>query len=459
MNDFTSFPIHQKSFFDFVDLGAVSDGSKFAGIKSGVGLFNAAALRSYVIAGIAPVYLSVVADFGAVGDGVTNNDAAFAAARAAVVSGSSSGVHVELVFPAGVYLYTVSPNWAVNNTTYTAHGEVRLQYSGTGNAWIFDGGDPAAVSGIRVRGNFIIQAPPTALDGVYIRACHHCWFEFKVRGCGTSSSGVHVLFCVCSEFRVVVSNNEDLGGWYLSAKPLNGLCVDIRGALEPTSYCTFPMPILEGVDVGIAVLGGYGNLFLGGTAEGCSTRGVQIAANNTNNKFIGMDFESNVVQDIYCQGNYNSFIECDSQSQITFDTPGLANRLIGGNCFNITTGAGAASSLFMGVHWNRTGGATINDNGTLTRFRDIYDTFNGIHSNSPPAQSGITVGASPFTYTNNTGNDQTVMISGGTVSAVLFVRLASANSLGVTAGTVLLSPGDGVTVTYSVAPTMRLYSR
>lgn len=63
----------------------------------------------------------------------------------------------------------------------------------------------------------------------------------------------------------------------------------------------------------------------------------------------------------------------------------------------------------------------------------------------------ITVGASPFSYTNISGAKQLTFVNGGTVSAVAI------NGTTVVAGSntsVPLQNGDYVTVTYSVAPTM-----
>lgn len=79
-----------------------------------------------------------------------------------------------------------------------------------------------------------------------------------------------------------------------------------------------------------------------------------------------------------------------------------------------------------------------------------------------PAQNGsgvlnvgvVTPGASPYTYTNNDGYPETMIIEGGTVSAVALIRSTSTIALGATSDIVPLQPLDKVKVTYSVAPTM-----
>lgn len=66
------------------------------------------------------------------------------------------------------------------------------------------------------------------------------------------------------------------------------------------------------------------------------------------------------------------------------------------------------------------------------------------------AMTAPTVGASPWTYTNSTGVNQTLNVSGGTVSAI------SANGVvtGLLAGSFLVPAGETLVVTYTAAPTV-----
>lgn len=65
----------------------------------------------------------------------------------------------------------------------------------------------------------------------------------------------------------------------------------------------------------------------------------------------------------------------------------------------------------------------------------------------------ITVGASPFTYTAPANG--TVIVNGGTVSIVAFVRDGNVVGTGVTAGMFPVSIGDAIRVTYSATPNVR----
>ncbi len=72
------------------------------------------------------------------------------------------------------------------------------------------------------------------------------------------------------------------------------------------------------------------------------------------------------------------------------------------------------------------------------------------------ASTTISVGASPYTYTNSSTSNQQLFIQGGTVSAISFnPNGTSGISLsGLTDNILVLRPNDTVTVTYTAAPTM-----
>jgi len=91
--------------------------------------------------------------------GVTDSTVGLTAARDYI---ASLTYPVTLVWTAGIYLYSVSPNWAITKLTMECHGDVRLRYTGTGNALIFDGGETGnGVYDVRA-GRFYIEAPSTA---------------------------------------------------------------------------------------------------------------------------------------------------------------------------------------------------------------------------------------------------------------------------------------------------------
>lgn len=74
------------------------------------------------------------------------------------------------------------------------------------------------------------------------------------------------------------------------------------------------------------------------------------------------------------------------------------------------------------------------------------------YKNPPVSQAA---GASPYVYTNSNKYVEDVAIAGGTVTAVDFSRGGTTwYPCGVVAGMIQLSPGDGVRITYTAAPTI-----
>jgi hypothetical protein len=77
---------------------------------------------------------------------------------------------------------------------------------------------------------------------------------------------------------------------------------------------------------------------------------------------------------------------------------------------------------------------------------------------NPSVAYDITVGSSPFTYTNNNqGNPAIVTVRGGTVSSIQYKRGATSITLGITTGEIMLAQNDSVVVTYKATPTMEKF--
>lgn len=71
--------------------------------------------------------------------------------------------------------------------------------------------------------------------------------------------------------------------------------------------------------------------------------------------------------------------------------------------------------------------------------------------------STISVGASPFTFTNPESVPVMVFVSVGTVTDISYVHQDAVTTIaaGLLGGSFHLNPGCGVKVTYAVAPTMK----
>lgn len=64
----------------------------------------------------------------------------------------------------------------------------------------------------------------------------------------------------------------------------------------------------------------------------------------------------------------------------------------------------------------------------------------------------VTVGVSPYTYLAE--RDGTLMVRGGTVSSIVYVRNTGTFNVGVVAGAIPILMADAVVITYTVLPTV-----
>jgi hypothetical protein len=114
------------------------------------------------------------------------------------------------------------------------------------------------------------------------------------------------------------------------------------------------------------------------------------------------------------------------------------------------------------ISWNGSGPLFDFNGFTLTNLHvedgvHVQGASGSMYANIPSSNqpngvpAAITVGGSPYTYTNADNVKEAIYITGGTVSVIAKggVTLAAASPL-----VVLLNPEEAVTVTYAVAPTM-----
>lgn len=82
-----------------------------------------------------------------------------------------------------------------------------------------------------------------------------------------------------------------------------------------------------------------------------------------------------------------------------------------------------------------------------------YDEIVGLSraSQNPPTNP-VTVGASPFIFTPGVAG--LVLISGGTITSISYMRNGLAYTVGVGAGAIPVTPNDSIRVIYTVAPSM-----
>lgn len=402
--------------------------------------------------GVSVLQFGVKADAGA-----TDNSVRLQACRDWA---ASDAVRNQLYFPAGIYGYSISPNWGIDGITVRFEGEVRFRYSGTGNAVIIDAGaSPAKISNAYFGDGScpIIEAPDSAGHGMYVRGLIRGELQGRCYGAGSTSAGLRMEGCVLVLASFITTNDEG-GAFYLDAKPKYGISLSESAVGAQTAYCTFLNCNVQSCEVGLLLDSTLGNVFIGGDYESNTLYGMQLTPLAFNNKFYGADFEVNTTADVICAGSYNEFsIDTSGTGAGGFRFVGgsVGNRLIGGEHDLVAIDAGLGNYI-GGIVYGRglSGNLQIIDNGAKSAFGKNWQAQQQRWTFGPTVQTSITVGASPFTYTNNSGMAQNVITTGGTVSGI--VQAHGAIVLGNVAvnGVARLEVGDQLTVTYTVLPTM-----
>lgn len=293
--------------------------------------------------------------FGAKGDGVTNDIAAF---NAMTVAAAATGKAMMIL--GGTYLLGAS--WTLGSFPFhvVPLGTVTLHFTGAGQALVLDGSLTAGsgVFGAVFGGDTAIKLKGNAAttDISFLRAIHHSNINVD---CKNGVTGCRVNFAVCTDLKVECSNNTD-GGF--STTPVNGIVLDIRGTGEYVAACDI-FPIIEGVS-GTGIVGTFAgfNRIQKGTLEG-NLRGLTFSANAFNNTVYMTDFESNGTSDIEDLGAQNNY---DSVRAASFAT-NPNNVVLGAGCNGATFRGGQIRQVSLDAASTQTSffGVAFSDNGGL----------------------------------------------------------------------------------------------
>ena len=318
--------------------------------------------------------------------------------------------------------------------------------------------------------------------------------QVAIYGSALTNISIHNLTVQNTEREGIYLSNT---GWtnyadiYIKSTGLTGLEVDANNYTD-----VYNVRVLSAGLHGIEVVGGGTRTENNVTLSGCTSYGAQgyglrvIHARGT--KVVGFKARNNglgassthgiIIND--CAGV--DVVGCkslESYQDGLFVTGSDRVAITGGSFYN--NGQTAANSV--GVTFSNTtnssftGGKCFDTQGTPTQDYGFYEVgtsnnnfINGcdLNGNSTSAIRGlvgsstvvkncngynplgvasITVGASPYTYTNSDGVSEAVYIDAGTVSSIA----KNSNTIFTSTGkTVWLEPGESVVVTYTVLPTM-----
>lgn len=367
----------------------------------------------------------------------------------------------QFLLPTGDTYYSISPNFGeFSGVSIIGAGpdNCRLHYTGTGKAFNVNPGllDIQFRYRIHLQG-FLVDCGPSATHGVYIENVAQST-AYEVYALNGSAS------CILFNLALAVLWHFDTCGMTVNYWPVTSVHAEtFRLTSSPTKSqkstdVAFTNCTAEGASLaGIRGISADLISFYNGTAETNTGRGVLIANTCKSWRFMNVAMEANGTSDVTDDGYGTSWDSVYSISVGGFNigNTALQNQVRGGffNQFTIIAGANQVSVTNIGVNHAGTGGFT--DGGTDTEVRGIYDRTAAAYIYPKKARVAITVGASPFTYTNTTGRYQMVLVSGGTVTQILYVHDADAGGLiGSTGGSFLVAPGDGLRISHSGAPTM-----
>lgn len=277
-----------------------------------------------------------------------------------------------VTFPSGFYKYSGldgsgnALNWAVQGMHIEGQPGVVLIHTGSGIAVDVDGGTSGGgIACMKMTGGLVIRGNANTTDAMRHRAVHHSTFDVEVQN--IAQAALRTQWVVCNEYWIRCSPVHRPP---FSTVPVVGMFLTERNTGEKTSRCTFYNPLLEGINgYGINCDSAIINTFLGGTSES-NAGGIYVGPNSSANIFDGVDMEFNTSADVFCQGSYNTFRNCLSDSASTF--AGLMNKIDGG-LYNAITDSGDHNA-FDHINYSIAGGA-FTRGGTAGVYRNIRSAF------------------------------------------------------------------------------------
>lgn len=383
---------------------------------------------SYSMVNSAP--LSVL-DYGASTNATAVvNTAAFVSAVAAAISQNKS-----LEIPAGTYLLTANGvNFAGQGLTIFGHGnDTILQFTGTGQGFVLNGGADGAGVGAMSVSNLRIVGNPNITDGFYQAGVFRSTFRnIEVREC--NNNAFTILHGVSNQYDTLKYSTNEAAQ---TTTPSNGLVLNNNGTGAYTADCTFINCIMEGFPGrGCYIVDGSGNVFVGGTFEGVA-KGLEISALSARNKFVNVWLEANTTNDAEIYGNFNMFDGCYFGS--TSSSLNIQLVTAGGTVFNggfiraVNMQVTSSDTTFLGCGLSDNAGLAFQGIGTYKRLgctkldvnAAVVGIFNDVVGESgsfTATASGLTTTPTGLVYYHKLGNTVTLMIPtiSGTSNATTF---------------------------------------
>lgn len=457
-----------------------------------------------------------VTEFGAIGDGTTDDTTAILATVANVVANSRGGT---VFFPPGVYKTTATIDFADTSNVYIRGSgnssvikpstavttAVKFGTTSAQQQGIFDIGidcvNATACVGVKVTGvqnftliNVGINAASIALQLAGTANTIQFFSDFRItdtKVAGIKIEGGNDQFFSSGTIVNSFGSQPTTGGIWITANNaawfdgIDVLCQSYGLRIEPAStavveFCFFLNCSFDScTNDGIVFAPGASASVVGMTFTNCWTasngaHGVDMNTTTTGVidliRFVGHRSFNNLNHGYAANGattkNVN-FSDCEASGNDRTTSGSFSG-------FNITSVGsfairGCRSGQAGGFSNTQTRGITVSgtcDNYVITD-NDLRGNASSAMSDAgsgttkivadnlgynPIASTAITVTASPFTYTNVTGAGINVFVTGGTVSGV---TMAGSTVAAATNCVVHVPHNQAVVVTYSSAPTMK----
>lgn len=351
--------------------------------------------------------------------------------------------------PACTILTSASPNFAITNLQLVTGGDVLIKstVSGPGSYGFYIDGTTGVgqyisgfVTGIKVQR--LRVSAPSAEAAFYTTNCVSCEFEFTCSGAVTY--GILIGNTVSNIYR------RPLVKFPMDPAPYYGIY--LADLASNNTFDTMNVDICQyGVWLGFTFL----NNFYGGTSESNAKANLWADIKTRFAHFYGVDFEGSPSEHgVYVLANGVEFFGCNCSTDFHFGPGGSSNNVFGGVITSLEFEPGANSNYVSGLILGDTSPAGLIDNGDFNQIVGVAHGINRVAGTR--TQQTIVVGASPFSYFNNTGNNQIVNIEGTGVSNVNMLRDAGPGlQMPVVASghnTYLIGPSDFLTIFYSTAP-------
>lgn len=303
------------------------------------------------------------------------------------------------------------------------------------------------------------------------RFAHARFGKIRVRNC--SVSGFHIALGVLCVFDTpTVSVNRDGS---MATVPLEGMHITAYQG-HSTTAVLIQNPIMEGVEQGVVFAAADFVVSESGTYEACTKRGINIMPSSKGIHIRNPALEANAEEDVIDQGLGTKIEGGYSKRKIIIGADSRGASVMGVYCHNIEVDITSVGHKVKHNYFNAFPEDSDNVPGTITvpielvtpNVGENWDVGLGKfdrtgvmrYCNPVNAMQEVALGASPAIYVNATEYREQILVRGGVILRIDFLRgvgetviAGGGTNLPVT-GLFEVLPGDSLRVTYTGVPTI-----